>query len=53
MEKKNWRDNNIVNIFFYILNVSELLLKRSKYKKNVYDIIVSPIYHKIKSEKQL
>ena len=35
------RDNNIVNFFSYIFqNVQNI-------RKNVYDIIISPIYHKI------
>ena len=43
----NRRDNNIVNIFSYILNVLEDM------RKKVYDVIISPIHYKIKAEKQL
>jgi len=48
----NCRVNNIVNIFSYTLNVSESIFHHPQ-EKNVYDIIISPIYHAIKAEKQL
>jgi len=48
----NSRDSNIVNIFSYILNVSESIFHHPQ-AKNVKDIIICPIYHTIKAEKQL
>ena len=47
----NRRENNILNILSYIVNVSEAIFHHQLF--HVYDIIVSPIYHNIKADKQL
>ena len=54
-------DNNIVlkiDYFICLLTVLKLMMENcfrnvQNMRKNVNDIIISPIYHKIKAEKQL
>ena len=49
---------NKIDYFICLLTVFKLMMENcfrdvQNIRKNVYDIIISPIYHKIKAEKQL